>query len=363
MLTPEQRLHYARQLPLPRLGDAGQARLAEARVLVAGAGGLGTAALSSLAGAGVGRLTICEPDRLERHNLHRQLLYSSEDVGEPKGRLAAARLRELNPLVDVDWIDVSVDAGNVAALLVGHDLALDCGDDPALTRALAEACWPVGVPLVCAALHRFEGQLTRFDPCRPEAGCLRCLWPAEPRPDDFASCAEAGVLGAVAQLVGHWQALEAIGTLLDWSGGLAEDLLLIDLELQSTRRVRRHRRPDCPFCGEPEMTASPDAPRADLALLEVDPATPELAEFADWLVIDLREIGEPGPTIPAALAAEQRPLSALQMPDHGLPTDRDVLLVCAHGRRSLWAALQLRAAGLERCWSLRGGMNGWAGLP
>lgn len=358
-LSPEERAFFARQLPLPGLGEEGQRRLKAARVLVVGAGGLGCPALLHLAAAGVGFLRICEPDQLEAHNLHRQTLYGHEQAGQPKGRLARQRLQALNPFLDASWDPLPYAPERAAALLGDVDLVLDCADSLALSFQLNEDCWRAGRLLISAAVHRWEGQLFSMDPAL-DAGCLRCLWPE--MPPEPATCADAGILGTVPGVVGTLQAQEAIKLLLGLSGDLRQHLLLVDLLDFSTRRLARARRSACPVCAplpigiDPPVSAPPLP--APVEELEVDPAGPDLAEWRGALVVDLREPGEPGPPLPPGHEILACPLSALRFPDHGLPPERDLLLVCAHGVRSLWVAARLRALGRVRCWSLRGGMEG-----
>jgi molybdopterin/thiamine biosynthesis adenylyltransferase/rhodanese-related sulfurtransferase len=360
-LSQDERAFYARQLRLPELGEAGQLRLREAAVLVVGAGGLGSPALLYLAAAGVGRVRICEPDALEVHNLHRQPIYAADHLGQPKGRLARQRLAALNPHIQLEWAPRALDPDHAPGLLQDMDLALDCADTQAATFALHSACRERGIPAVLAAVHGWDGQLLSVDPALPEAGCLACLWPDPPA--EGPACAERGVLGPVPGLLGTLQALEALKLLLGLPGDLRRELLLVDLLSFSTRRLRRPRRLDCPVCGTDAPAAAPtaSAPPADPDEWEVDPCDADLAEWRGTLVVDLREVGEPGWPLPEGHVLLNAPLSGLRFPEHGLPRDRDLLLVCAHGVRSLWVAARLRTQGHGRCWSLRGGMEGLRG--
>lgn len=345
---------FQRQLNLPELGSRGQRRLKAARVLVVGAGGLGSVVLQELALAGVGFLRICEPDALELHNLHRQPLYDASQVGQPKGRLARLRLQQVNPSLQAQWEPRAFAPAVAGEILAGVDLALDCGDSLALAFHLNDACHRAGIPLVSASVHRWEGQVWSLRP-GSAGGCLRCLWPQQP--PEPQSCAQSGILGAVTGLVGSWQAVEALRQLLDLPARLDEDLLCVDALESQLRRIRRPRRPECPLCGSAAgSTAATGEPELDLLELEVD-GQPPLANWRHALVVDLREVGEVGQSIPQGLEVLHRPLSSLRFPEHGLPADRDLLVVCAHGVRSLWVTTRLRALGLARCWSLRGGME------
>ncbi|MFA7329986.1 MAG: HesA/MoeB/ThiF family protein [Candidatus Delongbacteria bacterium] len=353
-LSGAERDFYQRQLVLPEVGETGQFQLKQAHVLVVGAGGLGCPALLHLAAAGVGRLRICEPDGLEIHNLHRQPLYGHAQIGQPKGRLARQRLTELNPHLRAEWTPRPFTPGHAAELLAEVDLVLDCADNHATSFALNAACQAARLPLVAAAVHGWDGQLLTVDPAA-EAGCLRCLWPTQPA--ETEGCARRGILGTVPGLLGTLQAQEALKLLLGLPGDLRRELLLVDLLSFSTRRLRRHQHPDCPICGH-VAHPEPLLPNANPELLEVDARDAELTEWRGRLLVDLREEGEPGRPLPAGHEILRAPLSGLRFPAHGLPTERELLVVCAHGVRSLWTVQRLRALGHARCWSLRGGMEG-----
>lgn len=353
-LSDAERAWYQRQLGLPELGEAGQSRLRAARVLVVGAGGLGCPALQALAMAGVGFLRICEPDAVEIHNLHRQPFYTADQLGQPKGRLARQRLQEMNPALQAEWEPRPFSHHHAREMLAGMDLVLDCGDSLDLSFTLNAACLEVGLPLVAAAVHRWEGQVWTVRPNSP-GGCLRCLWPVQP--DEAASCAGSGILGAVTGLIGSWQALEALRLLLGMPDTLESALLVLDAREAGLRRIRRSRREACPVCGTAQaLSHHPWA--GDKDAVEVVTRDRELKDWRHATVLDLRELGEPGRPIPEGLRVLHRPLSGLRFPEHGLPLDDDVLVVCAHGVRSLWVVSRLRALGFSRCWSLKGGMEG-----
>ena len=221
---------YARQLSLPEVGAAGQRRLAEARVLLVGAGGLGSPAALYLAAAGVGRLTLLDDDRVERSNLHRQVLHRDADVGTPKARSGAATLHALNPDVSVETREARLDAANAAGLLAGHDVVIDGSDNFATRYAANDACVALGIPCVHGSVFRFEGQVSVFWPARPgsRGPCYRCLYPEPPPPELAPSCAEAGVLGVVPGVVGLLQAAEALKLLLGVGAPLVGRLLHYD---------------------------------------------------------------------------------------------------------------------------------------
>jgi adenylyltransferase/sulfurtransferase len=236
---------YGRQLALPEWGLAQQAALREARVLVVGAGALGSPVAYYLAGAGVGRLGIVDDDAVELSNLHRQLLHFTPDVGVPKAESAAAKLRFLNPDVVIEPYRVRLEPGNAGALVEGQDLVVDCSDAFATRYAVNAACCAARVPLVEAGVSGFTGLVMSVRP--GETACYRCAFPAEPA--DAPGCAEAGVLGPAAGVVGSLQALEALRLLGGPADGLLDGFLQIDLLGGAFVRVRTTRRPGCPDCG------------------------------------------------------------------------------------------------------------------
>lgn len=245
-LNAEDRARYARQLSLPEIGVAGQAALRDARVLVIGAGGLGTAALY-LASAGVGQLTLVDHDTVDRSNLHRQILHRDASVGQAKVHSAHASLAALNPTIEITPVAARVGPENAAELVAGHDLVVDGSDNFQARYAINDACVAAGVGLVYGAIERFTAQVAVF----PAGGqpCYRCLFAKAPPAGSAPSCAEAGVIGAIPGIVGSMQALEAIKMLVGMPDNLAGKLLSMDLRRQNWRTLAMHARPQCPTCG------------------------------------------------------------------------------------------------------------------
>jgi molybdopterin-synthase adenylyltransferase len=244
-LSDTQLERYGRQLALPQWGLAQQSAVGEARVLVIGAGALGSPVALYLAGAGVGRIGVVDDDAVELSNLHRQLLHFTPDVGVPKAESAAAKLRFLNPDVVIEPYRARVEEANAAALVEGQDLVVDCSDSFATRYAVNAACCAARVPLVEGGVTGFSGLVMTVRP--GDTACYRCAFPHAP--EDAASCAESGVLGPAAGVVGSLQALEALRLLADLDGGPADGFLQIDLLEQAYVRVRAPRRADCPDCG------------------------------------------------------------------------------------------------------------------
>lgn len=240
---------YGRQMRLPQVGAAGQARLAAASVVLVGAGGLGSPVALYLAAAGVGRLTVIDDDVVERGNLHRQILHTDARIGLAKVESARAALAALNPEVRVDVYSGRLQGGNVDAWLTGHDVVVDGADNFPTRYLLAAASQRLRLPLVYGAVERFGGQVSVFDPGRADAPCYRCLYPYPPAADDVPSCAEAGVLGVLPGLIGLIQATETLKLLLGIGEPLVGRLLSVDALGMHFAEMRLPRNPTCPGCG------------------------------------------------------------------------------------------------------------------
>src|SRR5579883_499504 len=345
---------YARQMRLPEVGAEGQEKLRQARVLIVGAGGLGSPAALMLASAGVGTIGIAEFDRLEASNLHRQVLYAAADVGKPKGELAAKRLRELNPFVHVQIHDGRADAAALPALFAEYDIVLDCTDNFRTKYLLADAAILFGKPVVQASIHRFEGQMLTIAP-GSDGGCLRCLWPEPPPEGMIGNCAEVGVLGVVPSLFGTLQAAEVLKRLLGLPGTLEGHLLILDTLTLETRRIARARDESCPLCGDAPTIRVLQTANPDRAEFELDPAELTDDALARFRVVDLREPEErTAAPLPDAL---QAPFSGFDAAHPPFDASRPVLLVCAGGRRSKIAAKKLKAQGWAEVYSAVGGAS------
>jgi len=247
-LSKEQIARYGRQLILPELGVPGQQRLLDASVLVVGAGGLGSPAALYLAAAGVGRLGIIDPETVALSNLHRQILHATESVGRPKVESAAGRLRALNPGVAIDAIQAALNAENADALLRGYDIILD-GSDNFPTRYLVnDACVLLNKPLVHGGVIHTGGQVFTILPRR--SACYRCVFPESPAAGAIPSCQEAGVIGAVAGVIGSVMAQEAIKLMTGIGQPLTDRLFVFDGAASRAREVPVRRQLDCAICGE-----------------------------------------------------------------------------------------------------------------
>jgi len=260
-LNDEELERYARHIVLREVGGVGQAKIRGAKVLIVGAGGLGSPAALYLAAAGVGRLGVVDDDAVSLSNLQRQILFSTADVGRPKVEAAAAHLGALNPGVTVDVHPVRLTAANVRALIADYDIVADGSDNFETRFLLNDACYFARKILVSAAVTEFDGQLATFkawDKSAPHP-CYRCLFPAPPPPGTVQSCSETGVLGAAAGVMGSLQALEVLKQITGIGEGLAGKILITDTLAARFRTVALEPDPACPLCGSHPRIRDPQA--------------------------------------------------------------------------------------------------------
>jgi molybdopterin-synthase adenylyltransferase len=247
-LTEEQILRYSRQIILPRVGGKGQKKLAEAKVFIMGAGGLGSPAALYLAAAGVGTIGLADFDRVELHNLQRQILHRTCDVGLLKVESGKRTLESLNPEVKIEIYPERITSENIRETIRGYDLCLDGSDNFPTRFLLNDACYFEKKTLISGAILRFNGQLSTF---KPHAGghCYRCLFP-EPPQDHVPNCQEAGILGAVAGIIGVFQANEALKEILGIGESMVGKFLDFNALDLSFHIFEVRKNPDCPLCGE-----------------------------------------------------------------------------------------------------------------
>ena len=350
---------FARHLCLPGIGYEGQLRLKRGSILVLGAGGLGCPALLYLAAAGVGRLGIVDPDTVSLSNLSRQILFTPEDIGQPKANIAGRQLRTLYPDL---WVDVFLEhftAVNALSLAADYDLILDGTDNfPARYLSSDTGVW-LKKPVIYGSIHQFEGQVSVFAP-HLGSPCYRCMFPVPPAPGTVPDCNTAGVLGVLSGLIGTLQAAEAIKLLT----GTGEPLLgrLFHAELLGTRfrEFKLRRDPACPVCGEnPTITSPIDYERfcgltPGESAVELPAAELESARRSHFL-LDLREPWEHA-LIPFS-ADLWIPWQDLPSRLSTLPVSRPILTLCRVGLRSREAARLLRQNGHPDAVSLTGGLE------
>ena len=271
-LTEEEITRYARHILLEEVGGTGQSRLRAARVLIAGAGGLGSPLALYLAAAGIGTLGIADDDTVELSNLQRQIAHSTARLGQPKTRSAAEAASALNPLIQIAQHPVHITADNAAAVIAPYDIVCDGTDNFAARYALADAAWRAGKTLISAAVLRFEGQLSTFRPGRNAAGapnpCYRCLYAAPPPDGLVPSCAQAGVMGPVTGVMGTLQASEVLKEVLGIGESLAGRLLTWDALAMRFRMIALPAGPSCPFCGPSAARGGAGEPESALAALD-----------------------------------------------------------------------------------------------
>jgi adenylyltransferase/sulfurtransferase len=248
-LTEPEIQRYARHILLREVGGTGQAKLKAAKVLIVGAGGLGSPLALYLAAAGIGTIGIIDPDTLELSNLQRQIAHGTANIGEPKVTSAAAAMRRINSLVTIQPHKLRLDATNVSLLIESYDIICDGTDNFETRFLLADACVAGRRTLISAAVLRFEGQLSTFKPhADPTGPCYRCLYPEPPPPGLVPSCSEAGILGAVTGVMGTLQATEVLKEILGIGDSLSGRLLIWDALAASFRTIRLKKDPACPVC-------------------------------------------------------------------------------------------------------------------
>jgi sulfur-carrier protein adenylyltransferase/sulfurtransferase len=380
-LTTEERARYARHILLPQIGLEGQRRLKNARVLVVGAGGLGSPALMYLAAAGVGTIGVVDDDVVDASNLQRQVVHGVDDVGRPKTESAAETVARINPLVTVVRHDLRLDSSNALELLADYDVVLDGADNFPTRYLVNDACVLLGLPHVWGSIYRFDGQVSVW--FAGYGPCYRCVFPDPPPPDAVPSCATGGVLGVLCAAVGSVQVSEAIKLVVGQGDPLVGRLLVHDSLRQTWDSLTVRANPDCPVCDEaPTVTSLVDyeqfcgMPGASVAS---EPAVGAVAdtfgevtatELATMLaarergerefeLVDVREPGEREVvSIPGARAIHLDRFREGTAADE-LPRGIPVVLMCKSGVRSGEAAGLLAGTGRSDVANLTGGVLAW----
>ena len=371
-LSSEELQRYHRHLILPEVGEEGQRRLKAARVLLVGAGGLGSPAALYLAAAGVGHLGVVDADDVELSNLQRQVLHDTESVGTPKVDSAVTRLRAINPHVDVAAHHTRLTSTNAMALLGAYDVIVDGSDNFQTRYLINDACVLLGKPNVYGSVLRFEGQASVFS--AGDGPCYRCLFREPPPAGLVQNCAESGVLGVLPGLIGVVQAAETIKLLTGIGETLSGRLLLVDGLRMRFRTIDVARDPECRACGTREIRTLIDydafcgvgldadanerasgtaddeiAPRvlADRIAAGTGPALIDVREPYEWGIVRLPE-------------ARLVPLDTLPDVLHTLDREEELVVYCHHGMRSAAAVAWLRERGFTRARNLTGGIDRWS---
>ncbi len=369
-LTIDEVRRYSRHLIIPDVAMDGQKRLKNAKVLVVGAGGLGSPALMYLAAAGVGTLGIVEFDTVDESNLQRQIIHGQRDVGRPKSQSAAESVREINPFVNVVIHDTVLSNDNVFEIFSQYDLIVDGTDNFATRYMVNDAAVLLGKPYVWGSIYRFDGQASVF--WAEHGPCYRCLYPEPPPPGMVPSCAEGGVLGVLCASVGSIQVTEAIKVLTGVGEPLVGSLMVYDALEMTYRKIKVRKDPNCALCGEnPTITGLIDYEDfcGTVSREAQDAAagsTISVTELRDWLdsdkpvhLVDVREPAEweivriPG----AVLIPKGDILSGQALAE--LPQDKQIVLYCKSGIRSAEALAAVKAAGFSDAVHVAGGVAAW----
>lgn len=366
MLSQDEMLRYSRHIIMPEVGIEGQNKLKAARVLLVGAGGLGSPAGLYLAAAGVGTIGIVDFDTVDMTNLHRQLLHGTRDVGRLKIESAQERLNDVNPHVHIEAYETRLSANNAIEIISQYDIIVD-GTDNFPTRYLVnDACVLLGKPNVYGSIFRFDGQVSMFD--AKKGPCYRCLYEVPPPPGLVPSCAESGVLGVLPGIIGSLQALETIKCILNQGDSLVGRLLLFDGMSLKFREMKLRKNPDCPICGNhPTIHALIDYDQF-CRMRSSDPSdskdseiTPEelkvrIDRGEDILIIDVRE---PHEYRINNLGGFLIPFNDLPKRMHEIDPERNIIVHCKMGGRSARAVTLLHQAGFQNIRNLVGGIDAW----
>ena len=368
-LSKDEIQRYSRHLIMPEVGMEGQLKLANAKVLMIGAGGLGAPLGLYLAAAGVGRLGIVDFDVVDVTNLQRQVTFTTSDVGRPKLDAAKDRLAGLNPKIQIDTYTTRLTSQNALDLFKDYDIIVD-GTDNFPTRFLVnDACVLLNKPNVYGSIFRFEGQATVFN--YPGGPCYRCLYPEPPPPGLVPSCAEGGVLGVLPGIVGSIQAMETIKLIIGKGESLVGRLLLFDALAMNFRELRLRKNPHCAVCGpNPTITKLIDyeefcgirGEETPVNITGIPEMTPtelkaRLDRGDDLFILDVRE---PHEYQICNISGHLIPLGELTRRVSELDTSHEIVAYCRSGKRSADAVQFLKQAGFRKIWNLKGGILAWS---
>ncbi len=376
-LTIDEVRRYSRHLIIPDVGMSGQKRLKNAKVLVIGAGGLGSPALLYLAAAGVGTLGIAEFDEVDESNLQRQIIHQQSDIGKSKAQSAKESVLETNPYVDVVLHEERLDNDNVMQVFEGYDLIVDGTDNFATRYMVNDAAYFLGIPYVWGSIYRFDGQASVFAPTLAEdAPCYRCLYPEPPPPGMVPSCAEGGVLGVLCASVGSIQVNEAIKLITGIGDPAVGQLVIYDALELSWRKLKVRKDPNCALCGDhPTVTGLIDydafcgalseeavdaAAGSTISVVQLEHMLKERSEGTrDFVLVDVREPNEYEINqIPGSVLIPKGEFlngSALEQ----LPSDKQIVMHCKTGVRSAETLAIVKGAGYGDAVHVGGGVAAW----
>jgi len=364
-LTQSEVERYSRQMVLPELGPRGQQKLKESSVLVIGAGGLGTPASVYLAAAGVGRIGVVDEDVVEKSNLHRQTIYTEEDIGKLKAVVAAERLQSVNPHIKVEPHKVRLSSSNALDIMRDYDIVIDCTDNFPARYLINDACVLLGKPDVYASIFRFDGQASTFH--SRKGPCYRCLFPEPPPPDNVQDCAVAGVLGVLPGIMGSIQAIESIKLMIGMGDPLFGRLLVFNATDMTFNELRFKKNPDCPVCGEQPTVRNLIDYEEFCGVRRAAPSVQEVAPMELKREIDvgdrivLLDVREPFEYALCRIEnAKLIPLGELGRRVNELDRSAKTVVYCHTGVRSARAVELLTSEGFHSVRNLKGGIRAWA---
>lgn len=361
--SQEEKIRYARQTILPTIGQEGQERLKNARILLVGAGGLGSSPAIYLAAAGVGTIGLVDADAVSLTNLHRQILHYTSDIDKPKVISAREKLNQINPHVNVVAHQARLTAANAQELFAGYDLILDGTDNLPSRYLINDACFFFKKTFIFGGVYQFEGQLSVFGSDGP---CYRCLFREPPPPNEMPSCSEAGVIGVIPGIIGLMQANEAIKWICKIGDPLVGRLLIYDALSARLREIKIKKDPSCPLCGtNPTIRAledyvwhcadSPTEKAEEITVRELKQLRDKKPEL---YLLDVREQAEWD--IARIEGAHLKPLSLLKNDFEDIPRGKTVYCFCKAGGRSAKAIEFLRSKGYLNLVNVKGGIQAWS---
>ena len=366
-LSAHERALYARQMRLPEVGEGGQVNIKNAKVLLIGAGGLGSPVGLYLVAAGVGTIGIADPDKVDLSNLHRQIIHGFDTLGLPKTISAAESLKELNPGAEIILHPEGLTADNALELVSRYDVVVDGADNFATRFLAADASVLAKKPLVHGSVLRGEGQVGTF---LPNQGCYRCVYPSIPDASSVPTCSEAGVLGATCGVIGSWMAAEVLAILLKQRQH--SQMFVINVGEGRSQKISITKDVHCPACGkspkiteikaENYQTALCDTPNSTIKEspleISVREAHQQLSSAQPPVLIDVRETDEHA--IGHVAQARLIPLAEIPNQLSNIPQNRPVLIICHHGGRSMRATQFLRSKGYVLATNIKGGIDAWS---
>ncbi len=364
-LNQDELRRYGRHIIMPEVGEEGQKKLKAARVLIIGAGGLGSPLALYLAAAGIGTLGIVDFDVVDMTNLQRQVLHSTENIGISKLKSAQERIKQINPFVEVKTYPVRLTSENALPIINDYDIVIDGTDNFATRYLVNDACVMLKKPNVYGSIFRFDGQVSVFDAER--GPCYRCLYPSPPPPELVPNCAEGGVLGALPGIIGTLQALETMKLILGCGEPLIGRLLVFDGLQMQFQELHIKKNPDCPMCGKHRTIHSlidydEFCNSTTMKKKEMNEITPKelnnlMKQANDIFLLDVRE---PFEYQICNIGGTLIPLGTIPQHLDKLPNDKTIVVMCHHGIRSARAVEFLKDNGFQNVINLAGGIEEWS---